>query len=179
MTPYQVEKRLIEAKVQDVSVTYGVGDLIVDLEKVYLGNYKNDSTSSEGGEVGFYSSTGGGANGGKPRKFKKQFKGTCRSCGKRGHMAKDCYANKKNQGDEAKKKDMVCWFCRKKGHKKSKCCSRLKEQGNAAADGELAFMEWHDADDSSNWCQATEPEEPEEYAFMAVDGGDSLVGEST
>ena len=34
MTPYQVEKRLIEAKVQDKSVTYGVGELIVDLEKV-------------------------------------------------------------------------------------------------------------------------------------------------
>ena len=94
-------------------------------------------------------------------------------------MAKDCYANKKNQGDEAKKKDIVCCFCRKKGHKKSECRSRLKEQGNAAADGELAFMGWHGADGSGNWCQAIEPEEPKEYAFMAVDGGDSLIGEST
>ena len=35
MTPYQVEKRLlIEAKVQGASVTYGVGELIIDLEKV-------------------------------------------------------------------------------------------------------------------------------------------------
>ena len=101
--PYQVEKRLIEAKKQEKSIIYGVGELIVELEKAYLKNYKNDTPSSEG-EVGFYSDASRRANGGKPRKFKKKFIGNCRNCGKRGHMAKDCYANKQSQGDRGRRK---------------------------------------------------------------------------
>lgn len=48
-----------------------------------------------------------------------RFKGNCYSCGKSGHMSRDCRVKKK-PGVGMKKK-VVCFKCKKQGHYKSEC----------------------------------------------------------
>ena len=54
----------------------------------------------------------------------KQFKGRCNNCGKIGHKAANCPANKNSAvefGDYGSKFKGVCYNCKKRGHQKKFC----------------------------------------------------------
>ena len=70
--------------------------------------------------------------------FTKQFKGSCRVCGKIGHKAIDCFIRPENKdkkeaytkkmkekrekhGNKGKAQDIQCYNCKKFGHYKSNC----------------------------------------------------------
>jgi hypothetical protein len=64
----------------------------------------------------------------------KQFKGTCRSCGKMGHKSSDCYSKGKDNKEDNKGKkndfsDRKCYRCQKMGHMAYQCPEKDKETG--------------------------------------------------
>ena len=80
LTAFEVERKMIEKRIEDSSSTspYSMDNLITDLERVFQEKQRNTKETNKTGEVGFYNTDekkGGRTNN---RKYKKQFKGTCK-----------------------------------------------------------------------------------------------------
>ena len=76
MTPHEVERKLIDGKIEDSSKKYEINDLITDLEKVYQAKQKNKS-NGKSNDSAFYNADGyhkkNNNNGRSHKKFTKQF----------------------------------------------------------------------------------------------------------
>jgi Reverse transcriptase (RNA-dependent DNA polymerase)/gag-polypeptide of LTR copia-type len=140
--PYQVEKRLIEAKLKVPNNTYDLEDLVLDLLRVRKDVYgdEDDETVEKTDRKGSKDLVGEKAFAG----FGKgQFKGRCHKCGKQGHKSVDCYSKFPKKNDDGQSKGNYkknggssggfkgeCHYCHKPGHKKSECRKRQADLAN-------------------------------------------------
>lgn len=59
-----------------------------------------------------------------------KFPGNCRSCGKYGHRASDCFKNKPRGGSSRTKEGRQCFRCDRSGHLKADCHAKTKANGD-------------------------------------------------
>jgi hypothetical protein len=82
----------------------------------------------------------------KKYKFKKQFKGRCKKCGKYGHMVKDCHGDESNDNQQGNGFQGECFYCKKKGRKKQDCYEFKKREQANLANGEAVFTAFNAED---------------------------------
>jgi hypothetical protein len=87
----------------------------------------------------------------KQHRFKKQFKGDCRICGKKGHKSADCWESNKNLNKRPKifkpstkdstKPKMTCTYCGKDGHTMNVCFKKKRDEKQPSTEAaDIAFI---------------------------------------
>ena len=103
--------------------------------------------------------------------FMKQVKGRCYSCGKWGHLGKDCPSKgKPNTTDDAGgggKKNGKCFHCGIRGHYKFECKKYLSEQGGETANIAQDFGE-SDEESHNEFYDAASCDSVDELGFVAI-----------
>jgi len=107
--------------------------------------------------------------------FRKQFKGTCNTCGKYGHKGVDCPDRKENNSEgkekgtsgkrlsKEMKSQLRCYYCKKKGHVKADCWKwKAAEKAKNAVDGNASESE---SEDELGFCCRAETEIEKEVRF--------------
>ena len=104
---------------------------------------------------------------GSGKRFKKQFKGTCRICGKQGHKAIDCWENPRNKNKNKNKNNLRftgrCNYCNKVGHKEKDCFKKKRDEEQKLKQNEGANVAVSEETDT---------------VFMATDDGCSWTSEN-
>jgi hypothetical protein len=124
MNPYEIERRMIETKIEAGPKSMDLEKLDAALAKVYRDHYKGKKIDVEG-EKGFFAG--------------KAFKGKCYNCGKLGQKGSDCRNNPKNQDQKGGRYSKPsgrgsgsfsgkCHHCGKKGHMKANCCAMILDR---------------------------------------------------
>ena len=102
-----------------------------DIRQIYAKNHQSGDNKKDK-EMALSTVSGKGR-----QPFKKQFKGDCRICGKKGHKAVNCWDSDKNKDKRpsnykvnhqslAQRATLKCNYCHKTGHTIDKCFKKAK-----------------------------------------------------
>jgi hypothetical protein len=152
LLPYQLERKLIEPKINDLNQTYTIENLSRDLDRLYNSINKKEgkvetkkTPEREQLEMAYKAV------------MKRHFKGRCRKCGVFRHTAVDCrkkigngnrsggFEGNKGKGPRGNfnKKTIKCYNCGLLGHM-AKDCHKPKhekmDRANKTVAGQIAYM---------------------------------------